>query len=292
MVTSQSCRDVPSSPPARRCWHRSASPPSSPPPPRRCHRGGPGDTRGTGRDRSRAVPPVAVSSTDYAPTPAAFAVDGLAETGVRGSGWRAAAGDPQWIAVDLQAPCRVEAVTLIFEATRHGSAVQRRLHPHRRHRDPVERRGRVHDRGLPRRHRLADRAPSPTGPAAADHRPARAGDARWVRMTATRVQPPTRSASTASRCTAGRPAARPPPPAGPTGPAATGRPRPPSGRRRRHRAAGVRLGAHPRRLRRRRRPALSTGDRSTRADWLPATVPGTVLATLVEQGHLPDPVGA
>src|SRR5882724_8429867 len=61
--------------------------------------------------------PVAVSSTDYAPTPASFAVDGLAETGVRGSGWRAAAGaDPQWIAVDLQAPCRVEAVTLVFEA--------------------------------------------------------------------------------------------------------------------------------------------------------------------------------
>jgi hypothetical protein len=61
--------------------------------------------------------PVAVSSTDYAPTPAAFAVDRLAQVGVKGSGWRAAAGDPQWISVDLQAPCRVEAVTLVFEAT-------------------------------------------------------------------------------------------------------------------------------------------------------------------------------
>ena len=60
--------------------------------------------------------PVAASSTDYAPTPAAFAVDGLAQAGVRGSGWRAVPGDPQWISVDLQAPCRVEAVTLVFEA--------------------------------------------------------------------------------------------------------------------------------------------------------------------------------
>ena len=61
--------------------------------------------------------PVAVSSTDYAPTPGSFAVDRLAQVGVKGSGWRAATGDPQWISVDLQAPCRVEAVTLVFEAT-------------------------------------------------------------------------------------------------------------------------------------------------------------------------------
>jgi hypothetical protein len=60
--------------------------------------------------------PVAVSSTDYAPVPAEFAVDGLAEVGTRGSGWRAAQGDPQWIAVDLQAPCRVTSVVLTFEA--------------------------------------------------------------------------------------------------------------------------------------------------------------------------------
>ncbi|GHF66793.1 hypothetical protein FHX82_006540 [Amycolatopsis bartoniae] len=61
--------------------------------------------------------PVSVSSTAYAPTPAWFAVDGLAETGVRGSGWRAGGGDPQWLAVDLQAPCTVESVVLVFEAT-------------------------------------------------------------------------------------------------------------------------------------------------------------------------------
>ncbi|WP_211260504.1 discoidin domain-containing protein [Amycolatopsis jejuensis] len=61
--------------------------------------------------------PVTASSTAYAPTPAWFAVDGLAETGVRGSGWRAGGGDPQWIAVDLQAPCTISSVVLVFEAT-------------------------------------------------------------------------------------------------------------------------------------------------------------------------------
>ncbi|WP_037908870.1 discoidin domain-containing protein [Actinacidiphila yeochonensis] len=61
--------------------------------------------------------PVAVSSTDYAPTPGAFAVDGLTSSGVAGSGWRAQAGDPQWIEVDLQAACEVDAVRLTFEAT-------------------------------------------------------------------------------------------------------------------------------------------------------------------------------
>ena len=57
-----------------------------------------------------------VSSTDYAPTPAKFAVDGMAEVGVRGSGWRAAQGDPQWMVVDLQAPCQVSSVVLTFDA--------------------------------------------------------------------------------------------------------------------------------------------------------------------------------
>lgn len=61
--------------------------------------------------------PVSVSSTDYAPTPAAFAVDGLTGVGVKNSGWRAAVGDPQWICVDLQALCEVESLRLTFEAT-------------------------------------------------------------------------------------------------------------------------------------------------------------------------------
>jgi hypothetical protein len=60
--------------------------------------------------------PVAVSSTDYAPTPPEFAVDGLNSVGVAGSGWRATQGDPQWIMVDLQAPCLLSSVVLTFEA--------------------------------------------------------------------------------------------------------------------------------------------------------------------------------
>ena len=60
--------------------------------------------------------PVTASSTAYAAAPPSFAVDRLAVPGVRGSGWRAGNGDPQWITVDLQASCRIEAVTLVFEA--------------------------------------------------------------------------------------------------------------------------------------------------------------------------------
>ena len=61
--------------------------------------------------------PVATSSTAYGPWPAEFAVDRMAEPGVRGSGWRAGGPDPQWITVDLQAPCQIESVVLVFEAT-------------------------------------------------------------------------------------------------------------------------------------------------------------------------------
>ncbi|GAA3565991.1 discoidin domain-containing protein [Amycolatopsis ultiminotia] len=60
--------------------------------------------------------PVRVSSTAYAATPAEFAVDGLAQVGVGGSGWRAAAGDAQWIVVDLQGSCEISSVVLTFEA--------------------------------------------------------------------------------------------------------------------------------------------------------------------------------
>jgi hypothetical protein len=38
--------------------------------------------------------PMSVSSTDYAPTPAEFAVDAVASVGVKGTGRRAAQGDP------------------------------------------------------------------------------------------------------------------------------------------------------------------------------------------------------
>src|SRR5689334_12212693 len=60
--------------------------------------------------------PVSVSSTDYAATPAEFAVDGLAQVGVQGSGWRAGQGDGQWMIVDLQGRCEISSVVLTFEA--------------------------------------------------------------------------------------------------------------------------------------------------------------------------------
>ncbi|HEY3608070.1 MAG TPA: discoidin domain-containing protein, partial [Pseudonocardiaceae bacterium] len=60
--------------------------------------------------------PVAVSSTDYAATPAKFAVDGVAEVGLRGTGWRAVQGDPQWLVVDLQGRCQISKIVLTFDA--------------------------------------------------------------------------------------------------------------------------------------------------------------------------------
>ncbi|MBV2353917.1 discoidin domain-containing protein [Streptomyces sp. J2-1] len=60
--------------------------------------------------------PVSVSSTAYAATPGSFVVDRLTSAGVRGSGWRAEDGDPQWISVDLQSACEVTRVRLTFEA--------------------------------------------------------------------------------------------------------------------------------------------------------------------------------
>ncbi|MGW3025355.1 discoidin domain-containing protein [Streptomyces sp. NPDC001221] len=80
-------------------------------------------TAATGRPTQPASPlelalnrPVSVSSTAYAPTPGAFVVDRLTTPGVRGSGWRAETGDPQWITVDLQAACKVTWIRLTFEA--------------------------------------------------------------------------------------------------------------------------------------------------------------------------------
>ena len=233
--------------------------------------------------------PVTVSSTDYAPTPAAFAVDGLAETGVRGSGWRAAPGaDPQWIAVDLQAPCRVEAVTLVFEAL----ATDPPFNGDYTHTDGTE--------------ILSSAAVaytidvSPDGAAWQTVHQVTGGaggrqdaalptpvTARWVRMTATR------------RANAN--------PVGLNGFQVYGTPLSP-----RPRASGWTDWTDGNR---KPAPALTVaadgtvpldsgwsltmddfaGDAPAGTDvdtrsWLPATVPGTVLATLVEQGHLPDPV--
>ncbi|MFD7994717.1 discoidin domain-containing protein [Streptomyces mexicanus] len=63
-----------------------------------------------------AYRPVEVSSQAYAPAPPEFVVDGIRTQGVRGTGWRAEAGDPQWISVDLQAACQVDRIRLTFEA--------------------------------------------------------------------------------------------------------------------------------------------------------------------------------
>ncbi|MFJ5035950.1 discoidin domain-containing protein [Streptomyces sp. NPDC088560] len=63
-----------------------------------------------------AYRPVRASSQAYAPAPADFVVDAIRSQGVRGTGWRAEAGDPQWIEVDLEADCRVDRIRLTFEA--------------------------------------------------------------------------------------------------------------------------------------------------------------------------------
>ena len=233
--------------------------------------------------------PVAVSSTDYAPTPATFAVDGLAETGVRGSGWRAAPGDdPQWISVDLQAPCRVEALTLVFEAL----ATDPPFNGDYTHTDGTE--------------ILSSAAVAYTIDVSADgaawqtvHQVADGAGGRqeitlaapvttrWVRMTAT----PRANAN----------------PVGLNGFQVYGTPlapRPPAsgwtdwtdGNRKPAPALTIAAdGTVP----------LESGWSLTMDDfagdapagpevdtrsWLPATVPGTVCATLVEQGHLSDPV--
>ena len=240
--------------------------------------------------------PVTASSTAYAATPPSFAVDRFAETGVRGSGWRAAAsGDPQWIAVDLQAACDVASVRLVFEATANdppfvpadgdpwgqttgsellsSSATAFRVETSldgtawRTVHEETSGAGGVVDIPLA----------APVG-------------ARWVRMTATRQANSN--------------------PVGLNGFQVYGtcdRPRPPAvgwtawhGREGAAPALGVAADGTV--------PVESgwdltlddwagTADGAVLAksgvdtgDWLPGTVPGTVLAALVEQGHLPDPV--
>ncbi|WP_199716521.1 discoidin domain-containing protein [Micromonospora musae] len=236
--------------------------------------------------------PVSVSSTDYAPTPGSFAVDGLPQVGVRGSGWRAAAADPQWISVDLQAPCRIEAVTLVFEATLadgpfdgnytdtdgdeilSSAAVAYRLE--------VSSDGRtwrtVYETTEGQGGSQAIRLPEPA-------------TARWIRMTATKrsnsnpvglngfqvygtaLAPRPRAEGWTSWAGGNtRPAPELKVAADGTVPVESGWSLTMDD------FAGTTDGAK-----------LSTGGVDVR-DWLPATVPGTVLGTLVDRGHLPDPV--
>ncbi|WP_326952787.1 discoidin domain-containing protein [Amycolatopsis sp. NBC_01286] len=236
--------------------------------------------------------PVQVSSTDYAATPAEFAVDGLAQVGVRGSGWRASPGDGQWIVVDLQGQCRIDAVVLTFEAKPGDPAL---------------------DLGASRTHTAGDEVFSSYAVAfdldvsgdgkawrTVHHTDAGTGGvvtipvsatARWVRFTA------------ASRSTTN--------PLGLNGFQVFGTSRDHRPAVRGWTSFPVRPHDDP--------PALvlapdgtvplesgwvltmddwtPTGDGAALSGasvdtrgWLPATVPGTVLASLVEQGQLPDPV--
>jgi hypothetical protein len=240
--------------------------------------------------------PVTVSSTDYAPTPASFAVDRLAETGVRGSGWRAANSDPQWIAVDLQAPCEIESVVLVFEATTSDApwVPASGSNPYN---DTI---GDEIMSSCATAFELETSVDGQTWQSAYQTTTSAGGTvpvtlpapvtARWVRMTATEQsnsQPlGLNSFQVYGTCATSRPLANgwtnwpvrrdvtPPPLAvGPDGtvPIESGWDLTLDD------WAGTTSGE------------VLSNPFDTSA-WLPATVPGTVLTTLVDQGHLPDPV--
>lgn len=241
--------------------------------------------------------PVTVSSTAYGPAPAEFAVDGLAETGVRGSGWRAAGPGPQWITVDLLGACRIESVVLVFEATASdpewvpapggnpymnttgweimsscATAFQLEVSPDGSTWTTVY----ETSSGMGGTIRIPLAEPV---------------SARFVRMTATAqangsplqvnsfevygTSGPGRPAATGWTNWGDRPL--PPPPALAVAPDGTV-PIESGWALTLDAWAGTGDGATLSRP-----PAGTTG-------WAPATVPGTVLASLVEQGHLPDPV--
>ncbi|GGK96073.1 discoidin domain-containing protein [Mangrovihabitans endophyticus] len=243
--------------------------------------------------------PVRASSTAYAATPAWFALDGLYETGVRGSGWRAEAGsDPQWIEVDLQTECRVEAITLTFEAKpgdpafdsggasdvnpRAGTTGYEVLSSY-----PVAYRVEVSRDGST--WTTAYRTEQGTGAVTTITLDAPVA-ARWVRLTAT-ARATTNPLGVNGIQIFGTCAHRRPDATGWTDWGTHHEAPPP-----------LRVGAD-------QTVALDSGwtltydSRVGEADgarlarpgvdtsaWLPATVPGTVLAALVERGHLPDPV--
>ncbi len=237
--------------------------------------------------------PVTVSSTDYAPTPAEFAVDGLSEVGVRGSGWRAATGDPQWIIVDLQAQCGITSVVLTFEAQPGDPAF-----------DATASRSNTTGNEIQSSYATTfdlDVSADGTEWTTVHHTTSGTGavttipldtpaQARWVRLTAT-------SRSTTNPLglngfqvfgTAG--GQRPPARAWTTWP--VNHDRPPALTTAADGTVPIESGW-----------VLTMDDSVGSADgkalsgrqvdtstWLPATVPGTVLASLVQQGRLPDPV--
>ncbi|WP_030903113.1 discoidin domain-containing protein [Streptomyces sp. NRRL F-5126] len=242
-----------------------------------------------------AYRPVHVSSTAYAPTPAQFVVDKVTSAGVKGTGWRAADGDPQWVSVDLQALCEVTSVRLTFEAAEG---------------DPVfvpKPTGNWSD-GTTGKEILSSYATAFTVEVSVDgkswtsiHRttsgaggtvditPAKPTQARWVRMTSTKRSSPDPLGLNGFEVYGTGPRHRP---------AATGWT---DWGRHEHRPPRLELAADG-------TVPLESGWVLTMDDWadgaggdlsrtgvdtggwLPAVVPGTVHGALVEQGKLPDPV--
>ncbi|MCO5994356.1 discoidin domain-containing protein [Actinoallomurus rhizosphaericola] len=242
-----------------------------------------------------AYRPVAVSSTAYAPTPGAFVVDRLASPGVRGTGWRAADGDPQWISVDLQAECQVTSIRLTFEAAdgdpvfvppstgnpNEGTTGKEILSSYAR--DFVVETSRD-NRSWTTVHHTTD---GTGGVVNIDL--AAAVAARWVRMTARKRSSANPLGLNGFEVYGVEPGHRP---------SATGWT---DWGTHHHEPPALKVAADG-------TVPLESGWTLTMDDWaggegadlsrtsvdtsgwLPATVPGTVLASLVEQGHLPDPV--
>ncbi|XVV08819.1 discoidin domain-containing protein [Actinoplanes sp. CA-131856] len=226
--------------------------------------------------------PVTASSTTYGPAQPSFVTDRLAQTGVEGSGWRAGSGDPQWIAVDLQGPCEIERITLIFEAT-------------------------LEDKPFDGKYNTTDGDEIQSSAATSYKIETSTDGTSWILAYETAegaggVQPITLAKPVRARHVRLTVLERHNTnPAGLNGFQVYGRalgPRPA--------ASGWTdwAGGNTKPA-----PALSVAPDGTvplesgwaltmddfagsdPRDWVPATVPGTVLASLVEQGHLPDPVG-
>lgn len=237
--------------------------------------------------------PVAVSSTDYAPTPAEFTVDGVAEVGVRGTGWRAAQGDPQWIVVDLQAPCRITSVVLTFEAQPGDPPF-----------DPTASRSNTTGFEIQSSYAVTfdvDVSPDGTEWTTVYHTTAGTGgvtniplatpaQGRWVRLSASSRSTTNPLGLNGIQVFGTANGQRPPARAWTTWP--VHHDRPPDLTVAGDGTVPVESGW-----------VLTMDDWAGSGDgkvlsgqqvdtstWLPATVPGTVLASLVEQGHLPDPV--
>ncbi|WP_329264114.1 discoidin domain-containing protein [Streptomyces sp. NBC_01478] len=239
--------------------------------------------------------PVSVSSTAYAPTPGSFVVDRLAASGVRGSGWRAAAGDPQRISVDLQAACEVTSIRLTFE----GDASDPVFTPPTSGNPADGTTGQEIQSSYSVEYVVetstdhtswtgVHRTTAGTG-GVVDIQPPRPVTARWIRLTSTRRSNPNPLGLNGFEVYGTVKGHRP---------AATG-----------WTDWGTRSGPAPKlTVAEDGTVPLESGWRLTLDDWagadgtklsttsvdtsgwLPATIPGTVLASLVEQGKLPDPV--